>query len=59
MGFRMKHYHYDMFTVEGVPGQTLRASFRTDEDGSIGAVAIPVEPEVDDIVFARAPAEPG
>jgi hypothetical protein len=39
-------------------GVEYRIAFRLDAKGEVAAVAIPFEPSVPDIVFARSPASP-
>jgi len=58
----LEHFHYDVFVVpEGLPG-TLgglggrRLVFLYNKKGEVDRLAIPLEPEVDDIIFTRAPA---
>jgi CubicO group peptidase (beta-lactamase class C family) len=61
-GFRLplEHFHYDVFAVkENAPAPAARfggtrLTFLYNKKGEIDRVAIPLEPSVDDIVFARA-----
>lgn len=55
----LTHRHYDVFdlTSEVMPDRSIELVFRTDFDGSIGAAALALEPNVDPIVFARQPEE--
>lgn len=54
--FPLRHYHYNIFELEyEMFGLTMKVSFHIDKKGSIGSLAIPMEPTVDDIVFHRIP----
>ncbi|MBM3792061.1 MAG: DUF3471 domain-containing protein, partial [Acidobacteria bacterium] len=59
----LEHFHYDIFAVpEGLPGVLeqfggRRIAFFYNKKGEIDRIAIPLEPNVDDIVFARAAAK--
>jgi hypothetical protein len=56
----LTHRHYDTFELPDAPhspGQLLpgrlAVSFSTDREGSIASLAVPFDPLVKDIVFAR------
>jgi hypothetical protein len=56
----LTHRHYDTFALPEAPASPghllpgrLAISFSTDRDGNIASLAIPFEPLVKDIVFAR------
>jgi CubicO group peptidase (beta-lactamase class C family) len=53
MTFPLPHYHYDIF--EMVVDEGFKVSFFTDVKGNIDRLSIPLEPSVNDIVFARVP----
>jgi CubicO group peptidase (beta-lactamase class C family) len=59
--FPLEHYHYDVFQVkEGLKGRNgdfggLKVAFLYDKRGTVDRVAIPLESNVSDIVFARLP----
>jgi CubicO group peptidase (beta-lactamase class C family) len=53
--FVMRHYHYDTFEMRFERFDiTMLGSFSTDKRGSVGGLAVPFEPSVEDIVFTRA-----
>lgn len=54
----LRHLHHDVFEWE-VTGFDSRMVVRylTNDQGEIGALAVPIEPEVDDAVFTRVPLE--
>jgi CubicO group peptidase (beta-lactamase class C family) len=53
----LAHRHYDTFELPEVPDRILpdrmTVSFTTDRDGNIASLAMPFEPMVEPIVFAR------
>lgn len=52
----LEHYHYDIFEAYlEQDDERLKASFNTDLKGTIAQVAIPLEPQVKDILFTRLP----
>jgi CubicO group peptidase (beta-lactamase class C family) len=55
---RLKHFHYDVFEIED-PGNTVplsgRVSFLLDRKGDVDRMAVPLEPNVPDIVLTRVP----
>ncbi len=54
----LEHYHYDQFQVPAdplEPFQKMRVMFQTDMDGDISSLAMPLQPDVKDIVFTRMP----
>jgi CubicO group peptidase (beta-lactamase class C family) len=54
----LEHFHYDQFQVPADPldpFQKTRVMFLTDMDGDISSIAMPLQPDVKDIVFARMP----
>jgi CubicO group peptidase (beta-lactamase class C family) len=53
----LEHYHFDIFTAKVEDYGDLRVWFRLNADGDIGAVAIPFQDGVADIVFERVPDE--
>lgn len=56
----LSHFHYDVFRAaeeQGNPLSEKRFKFQYDRDGGIDRLSVSLEPEVDDIVFERAPAE--
>lgn len=55
----LQHVHFDVFNwdLSDFFETVLRVRFQTDEHGEIDAVAIGIEPAVDDIVFRRVPLE--
>lgn len=55
----LQHVHYDVFAwdLTSFFDQVIRVRFQTDEHGDVAAVAVPIEPEVDDVSFARQPLE--
>lgn len=52
MRLRLKHLHYDVFTMSGWPG---RARFELDEQGAIRELHLPLEAAVKPMVFRRLP----
>ena len=54
----LRHLHYDVFEWEltGFDNR-MTVSFLTDDQGEIGSLAAPIEPEVADAVFRRRPLE--
>ncbi len=53
----LEHFHYDIFRITSPPNivpVTGLVTFATDADGVVGSVAIPFEPNGNDIVFERA-----
>jgi len=52
----LRHLHYDVFEWE-LTGVDVRmvVRFQTDDQGAIGSLATPIEPEVADAVFRRRP----
>jgi CubicO group peptidase (beta-lactamase class C family) len=54
---RLRHYHYDVFETEEDPLNPLggaKVVFRLDKRGTVDRVEVPLESNVDDIVFTRA-----
>jgi len=49
----LRHQHYDVFELRPGDGPTFKVRFEMGMDGSIEKVTIPLEPEVDPIVFTR------
>lgn len=53
--FPLEHFHYNLFKgTEGV-AKGLKFHFLVNGKGDIDRIAVPLEPGVDDIIFARAP----
>jgi CubicO group peptidase (beta-lactamase class C family) len=54
----LAHYHYEVFEGEYEPLEMkLKAAFALDQDGSVASLALPLEPSVKPIVFARRPSQ--
>ena len=54
----LRHLHYDVFEWELTGFDTrVAVRFLTDDQGEIGSLAAPIEPEVGDAVFSRRPLE--
>jgi hypothetical protein len=58
LGSTLRHVRYDVFEVHGISPSplgrpTFKVRFETGMNGSIDKAAIPLEPEVDPIVFTR------
>lgn len=54
--FAMEHYHYDTFTIANEQQEIhMQLTFQLDARGNIARFAVPLEPSVADIVFARQP----
>lgn len=52
----LKHYHYDVFEAANEDlGMKMRAAFSTDLDGNICGFSVPLEPNVKEIYFEKAP----
>ena len=51
----LKHYHYNTFEIEKGQGKGLKLQFHIDEKGNIGSVSVPLESNVDNIIFDRVP----
>lgn len=57
--FPLPHFHYDVFKFAPPAGDPVhnrfrfRVTFQTDLDGTVGAVAIPMEPSVPPLLFTR------
>jgi CubicO group peptidase (beta-lactamase class C family) len=55
----LRHFHYDVFEVPEKStddfANNLKVAFHTNLNGDIASLSIPLEPAVDDIVFARSP----
>jgi hypothetical protein len=54
----LQHWHYDVFQTAEDPTSRLdsvRVQFRTDLEGEIAGVAVPIEPNVAPVVFEREP----
>ena len=55
----LKHYHYDTFEIGDiryiVPLKGRKLSFFLDKKGDVDKVAVPLEPQLKDIVFNRVP----
>jgi CubicO group peptidase (beta-lactamase class C family) len=54
----LEHWHYDTFNglkTDDPTFQNMKLSFRTDVNGNVAAVAVPFEPMLDEIVFAKKP----
>ncbi len=50
----LRHLHFDVFEWDVIGFDSrMVVRFLTDEQGSIAAVAVPIEPEVDDATFRR------
>ncbi len=51
----LQHVHYDVFAwdLTSFFDQVIRVRFEVDEHGEIDAVALPIEPEIDDVGFRR------
>lgn len=53
---RLEHYHYDIFELYLELWDTyLKLSFVTDTTGSVDSVFVPIEPEVEPVVFKKKP----
>jgi CubicO group peptidase (beta-lactamase class C family) len=48
---RLRHFHYDVFTISGAPG---KARFTLDDKGNIHEMHLPLEPAVKPLIFRRA-----
>ena len=56
MVFSLGHYHYDIFEMIYKPfDMRMKVSFFTDVKGNISSLSIPMEPAVEEAVFARTP----
>lgn len=54
MKLPLVHYHYDTFEMAyNLDEIVFKVTFRTDAKGNVNQLAIPFEPEVDDILFTR------
>jgi len=53
----LKHYHYDVFSLQSDEFEGMKIKFGTNVDGGIDQAALPLEPAVDDIVFERIASE--
>jgi CubicO group peptidase (beta-lactamase class C family) len=54
--FRVEPYHYEIFEFHyDLIDLHLKGSFTTDEKGNVGKLALPLEPNVKEIVFERVP----
>ncbi|UCC82513.1 MAG: serine hydrolase [Gemmatimonadota bacterium] len=56
----LEHFHYDVFSVPEdplVPLGELKVMFRYNAKGEVDQLLVPLEPNVDDIVFMRVPDE--
>lgn len=56
MTFPLKHYHYDIFEVPEEPlnpFSNAKVTFLYNKQGDIDRITVPLEPNVDDIVFTR------
>lgn len=54
----LEHYHYDVFQVPDSPHDDfakLKVMFRSDMNGDISSLSMPLETNVQDIVFTRMP----
>jgi CubicO group peptidase (beta-lactamase class C family) len=54
----LEHWHYETFNglkTEDPTFEDMKLTFRTDVNGNVAAVAVPFEPTLDEIVFARKP----
>jgi len=54
----LAHWHYDTFNggkAEDPTFEDMKLTFRTDVNGNVVGVAVPFEPTVDDIYFAKKP----
>jgi CubicO group peptidase (beta-lactamase class C family) len=52
----LRHHHNDVFSLRPEPlDRAFRVQFQTALDGTVDAVAIPLEPAVDPVVFTREP----
>jgi len=54
----LKHHHYDAFRVPEDPldpFEKMQVMFLTDVNGDISSLSVPLEPDVNDIVFTRMP----
>jgi CubicO group peptidase (beta-lactamase class C family) len=51
----LRHVHFDVFEwdLSDLLDQLMRVRFQVDEHGDVDAVAVPIEPEVDDVRFRR------
>ncbi len=51
----LRHVHYDVFEWDLVSffDQLIRVRFLIDDQGDVDAVAVPIEPEIDDVSFRR------
>ena len=55
---KLDHWHYDVFQTpqdRTSPLDSSRVKFETDLEGEISGIAVPIEPNVPPIVFARQP----
>ncbi len=56
MPFPLEHYHYDIFEMTyELFDMRMKVSFFTDVKGNISRLSIPMEPAVEEAVFARIP----
>lgn len=50
----LRHYHYNVFEWHWEDFDTwVKVRFQVNENGEVDSVSIPIEPEVDDVVFKR------
>lgn len=60
IGTPLEHWHYDTFNglkSDDPAFEATKLTFQTDPNGRVAAVAVPLEPAVDDIVFKKRPDE--
>jgi hypothetical protein len=54
--FPLTHYHYDIFNLDLKRFEMrMPISFLTDTAGEISAVSVPIEPEVENVIYKRKP----
>ena len=54
----LRHHHFDVFEWRLVDfDERMKVRFLANDQGEIDAIAVPIEPEVDDVVFRRRPLE--
>lgn len=55
LNFNLEHYHFDIFEAVNTEEEemSMKLTFLTDVEGNISSIAVPLEPSVKDILFAR------
>jgi hypothetical protein len=53
-----RHYHYDVFEMYITDfDQWVKVRFQMNDNGEVDSVSIPIEPEVENVIFTRKPPE--